>query len=72
MQDRRQESSSSATQHMSFATMESTLYKQCPLARPALPPSADDAHNVLQSSRYSQFNGSAFYRGLANPDDLGS
>lgn len=67
------QSSSSAAHQVSFATIESSMYKKRRLAQPALPSGLEHVDAALQSSRHSEMqDGSPFYRGLADSQDSSS
>ena len=55
--------------HVSFASIESSMYKRRRLNQPAIPSAPDTAGDALLSSRHALVNGRPFYRGLADDDD---
>jgi len=63
------QSISSAVHHVSFASIESSMYKRRRLNQSALPSAPDTAGDALLSSRHALVNGRPFYRGLADDDD---
>ena len=69
---RHQRQNAGAANQLSFRVIESSMYKRRRLAQPALPRNPGDVDNVLLSTRFAQLNGSPFYRGLSDPDDIGS
>ena len=57
-------SAGEAAEHVSFAELESTMYKRRRRARPQLPSSPSDADAIVRNSRYAELDGGTFYRGL--------
>ena len=57
---------------LSFADLESAMYKRRRLSQPTLPASPNDTDSVIRNSRYAQLNGCEFYRGVASAGDDGS
>ena len=65
-------SAGEAAEHVSFAELESTMYKRRRRAQPQLPSSPSDADAIVRNSRYAELDGGTFYRGLVNADAHGS
>jgi len=63
------QSTSSTVHHVSFASIESSMYKRRRLNQPAIPSAPDTAGDALLSSRHALVNGRPFYRGLTDDDD---
>lgn len=57
---------------LSFAELESAMYKRRRLSQPTLPTSPLSADNVIVSSRYAHLDGDEFYRGTAEAGADGS
>jgi len=64
-------SAGEAAEHVSFAELESTMYKRRRRAQPQLPSSPSDADAIVRNSRYAELDGGTFYRGLVNADAHG-
>ena len=65
------QSSQEAAQNVSFARIESSMYKRRRLTRPTLPTNHDDADSTVRHSRYAVLDGDVFYRGVASAADDG-
>jgi len=65
-------SAADAVHHLSFHSVESSMYKRRRLSQQPLPIGAKNTDDALRNSRYMQLQGKAFYRGLADPDDATS
>jgi len=65
-------SAGEAAEHVSFAELESTMYKRRRRSQPQLPSSPSDADAIVRNSRYAELDGGTFYRGLVNADAHGS
>jgi len=48
-------------QSVSFATVESAMYKRRRLTQPTLQRTASDADSIVRSSRYAKLNGDDFF-----------
>jgi len=65
------QSSQEAAQNVSFARVESSMYKRRRLSRPALPSNPDDADSIVRNSRYAVIDGDVFYRSVASAAEEG-
>ena len=51
---------------LSFAALESSMYKRRRLNQPTIPTSSDDADSIIRNSRYAHVDGGEFYRGTVD------
>jgi hypothetical protein len=65
-------SSADAGQQISFADLETSMYKRRRRAQPALPTSSAEADAAVRNSRYENLNDDEFYRGVAHAGESGS